>query len=405
MTASITVAEFVRRREAVLKALKGAVGLVLAGEGSAQLHGTWQPDSHFLYLTGIDTEPGAALLLDPQAENPKRRAILFLKPRDPDMEVWDGYRDPINAALRERLGFQTVMRVASLPNLLARAARVRKRLACLHKFATHESAVSPDLAIFRKVSERTLGVALEDQTMLIPALRAIKSPAEIRLMEAAADATAEGFARAVRTIRPGVNEREIHTALEQGFTAGGGTGLAYNPIVGSGLNSTVLHYNRNNATVHPHDLIVIDAGASFHGYACDVTRTYPASGKFESDQRDVYEVVLKAQEAAIRAVRPGVQIFRVDEAAREVIDKAGLLDYYPHGIGHHLGLLVHDADPDAPLAQGMVVTIEPGVYIPDKKLGVRIEDDILVTSKPGGRNLTSMIPKSVRAIEAALKKR
>lgn len=395
----IAVSEFVARRERLLKSLDGAVGLVCAGEQSSSLHGIWQPDSNFYYLTGIREEPGAMLLLDPKSEDPKRRTILFLKPLNPEMEAWDGYRERIDAGLKQRTGFETVMRTYAMPRWLTGIARKRGRLACLHPFSVYDAPVTPDLAAFRKVSERSVGVQIVDRTDLIASMRAIKSKAEVAVMVKAAEATAAGYAAAAAAIRPGANERDVQRALEMGFRDAGGVGTGYNSIVGAGLNSTVLHYNSNSQALRDGDLILIDAAARVGGYTADVTRTYPVSGKFTREQRAVYDVVLRAQEAAIKAVKPGRWMHDVDAAARAVIEKAGYGDAYIHGIGHQLGIDVHDATPDGPLKAGMVVTIEPGVYLPEQKLGVRIEDDILVTSS-GPHNLTSMIPKKAEQVEA-----
>jgi len=167
-----------------------------------------------------------------------------------------------------------------------------------------------------------------------------------------------------------------------------------------------LHYRANAKTIDKGDLICLDSGAKWQGYSADVTRTFPASGAFTKRQREVYEVVLKAQLAAIRAVKPGARNSQIDAAARKVIDDAGFGDYFIHGIGHHLGLDTHDATPlgDQPLKVGAVMTIEPGIYIPSENLGVRIEDDVLVT-RGGCEVLTRAIPKSVADIELAMKQR
>lgn len=395
---AIGLGEYVERRARVLRSLKGAVGVIFAGEGSAPLVGRWRPDSHFLYLTGIDNEPGAAILFDPQAEDPDRRCILFLRPLDPELERWDGYREEISSTLRIRTGFTKVMRSNSFPALLARAARRSKRLACLHPFAAHTGNVSTDLATFRKVAERMVGVSIEDQTQLVPSLRAVKSKNEVSLMRQAALATALGYAAAAKIIRPGVSETDIQHALEDGYRRYGATGPAYNSIVGAGFNGTVLHYTENRSVASEGDLIVIDSGAAFGGYACDVTRTFPVSGHFTPDQRDLYEIVLKAQLAAIKAARPGAQWHDVDRASRRVIEDAGLGDAYIHSVGHQLGMEVHDASPDGHLKAGMVITIEPGVYLPEQRVGVRIEDDILLTPS-GNTVLTAAIPKKVREVE------
>lgn len=385
----------------MLKALKGAAAVVFAGEGAPPLLGRWRPDMHFYYLTGLENEAGAAVLFDPTNESPDRRICLFLRPLNPELERWDGYREPIGSQLKQRTGFKAVFRINVLPMMLTQAARRAKRLACLHRFGVYPAAVSPDLAAYRQVAERVPGVTVEDQTDMLPAMRAIKSPAELRLMRRAIDATAAGYAAAMKVIRPGATEAQIAQALEQTYLAHGGDGLAYNSIVGSGLNGTVLHYMDNRAIANEGDLLVIDSGASHQGYAADVTRTLPAGGRFTHEQRDVYDVVLKSQLAAIKAARPGTKMTDVDAAAREVIDKAGFADAFIHGVGHQLGLEVHDVTPDGPLKPGMVVTIEPGVYLPDRKLGVRIEDDILITAR-GNQNLTAMIPKAVKDIEAAM---
>jgi Xaa-Pro aminopeptidase len=401
LSSGIALSEYIDRRRRVLKALKKSAGIIFAGEGNAPLLGRWKPDRNFLYLTGIDTEPGAAVLFDPTADDERRRIVLFLKPLNIEVERWDGYRQEIGPDLKEKTGFETVMRAGAIAGALTAAGRRGKKFACLHPFATYPAAVSADLAAFQSVGQRVPGVSIEDQTNLLPSLRAVKSAAELKLMQQAIIATAAGYKSILKLIKPGVSERLIADTLEFEYRRHGAETLAYNSIVGAGLNGTVLHYMENNQPVGEHDLIVIDSGAEYGGYAADITRTFPANGKFNSDQRDLYEVVLKSQLAAIKAVRSGVKMSDVDAAAREVIDKAGFGHAFIHGIGHQLGLEVHDVTPTGALKPGMVVTIEPGVYLPDQKMGVRIEDDILVTAS-GNKNLTSAVPKTVKDIEAAM---
>jgi Xaa-Pro aminopeptidase len=398
---NIPPTEYAERRARVLEALNGSAALVFAGDAEHSIAGKWRPDRHFLYLTGIEGEPGACVLFNPASEDPKRKICLFLRPLNPEMERWDGYRETISTKLKAQYGFDSIFRTIALPTFLAAAARRCRKLACLHPFAGHTANVSPDLAVFRKVTERVVGVGIEDRTMLVPEMRAVKSAAELGLMRRAADATAAGYREALRVLRPGVPEGEVQRALERGYFGFGAEAHAYEPIVGSGLNATVLHYKDNTGVCKGGEVLLIDSGAQYRGYACDVTRCFPVSGRFTKEQGDVYELVLKAQSAAIRAAKPGAMMWEVDKAARDVIDAAGYADAYIHGIGHHLGLDVHDAAPDGPLAPGMVITIEPGIYLPDQKLGVRIEDDILIT-KNGNENLTSMIPKSIDAVERAM---
>lgn len=398
---AIPTDEYARRRDAVLAALDGAAAVVFAGDGGAPLKGRWNPDRNFLWLTGIDDEPGAAVVFDPTAEDPKRRVVLLLKPVNPEMDRWDGYRDLIGSPLKERTGFATVQRVGSLPGLLTSAARRAKRLACLHPFSTYPAPVSADLACFRQVAERVPGVAVEDRTQILPSLRAAKSDNEIALMRRAVVATTAGYDAALRMLRPGVTEAQVQDAMEDAYRAAGAREVAYNSIVGAGVNGTVLHYMANRATVREGDLLVIDSGAAFAGYASDVTRTFPADGRFTPKQRRIYEIVLESLDAGIAAARAGVTNGEIDRVCRAVIEKAGYGDAFIHGAGHPLGLDVHEAGPDGPLVPGMVVTIEPGIYLPEAGFGVRIEDDILIRDG-GNENLTGHIPRTVKEIEKAM---
>lgn len=399
--AAIPLDEYQARRQRVLQSLDGAAAIVFAGEGSPPLLGKWRADQHFVYLTGLDTEPGAAVLFDPTNENPKRRISLFLRPLNPEMERWDGYREAISQSLKERTGFESVFRSNTIPTMLTAAARRAKRVACLHAFAVYPNPIGLDLAAFRQIGERVPGLAIEDQTQLLPRMRSVKSPAELALMRRAVDATAAGYEAILRLIRPGLTEADVEIALDQAYRAHGASGVAYNSIVGSGLNATVLHYMDNRQPLAAGDLMVIDSAARFGGYAADVTRTLPVSGKFSAEQREVYETVLRAELAAIAALRPGVTHTEIDAAARDVIERAGFGDAFIHNVGHQLGLDVHDVTPDGPLVEGMVLTIEPGIYLPERRLGVRIEDDVLIT-KDGPVVLSERIPKTVADVEAAM---
>lgn len=402
MDKAIKVTEYQARRKQISAQLKDAVGVVFAGAGAPPLRGEWFPDMNFRYLTGIDNEPGAVVLFDPKNPNPKRRTILFLQPVNPEMDVWDGYRDHISQELRDRYGFDTVMRTNALPRFLSEAARRSKKLACLHPTAAYTQPITPDLEIFQKIAARTPGCSIVDMSDAIINLRLIKSPAEIKQIQSAIKATHNGLNALMGTLKPGVGERDLHNALVSGFAQAGSIRNAFDPIVGSGHNATVLHYKENTGVCNDGELIVVDSGAEINGYASDITRTFPVNGKYTKEQAKLYNIVLKAQEAAIKAVKPGATMAQVDEASRKVIRDAGYGDQYLHGVGHHLGLETHDPSPDVKLKPGMVVTIEPGIYLQDKSIGIRIEDDILVTEK-GNRNLSSMIPKSVAEVEAAIK--
>lgn len=399
LPSTLPVSEYAARRERVLKELNGGVGVVYSGDHAGPSVGRWKPDLNFFYLTGLDTESGAALLFDPSAEDPKKRIVLFLRPLNTEVERWDGYRHPIGAALRTATGFDTIMRSGSLPAVLTAAAKRTRQLACLLPFATYPAPVSADLAVFQQISQRVPGVRIEDKTGVLPNLRAIKSKGEIDLIERAIEATVAGYLAIIPFIKPGNSEMDVVVALENAYRAAGSTGLAYNSIVGSGFNATVLHYNDNNQPMRSGDLMVIDSAAGFGGYTADVTRTFPVSGKFTSEQRDLYDIVLRSELAAIKAAKPGARMIDVDAAARAVIDKAGYGDAFIHSIGHPLGLQVHDVVPDHPLKAGMVITVEPGIYLPEEKTGIRIEDDLLITAK-GNKNLTMAMPKTAADVEA-----
>lgn len=395
---TIAPPEYAARRARVLESLKGAVALVFAGDADPHLDHAYRPHAHFEYLSGVTDEPGAMILFDPSHPQESKRITLLLRPLNPEVEKWDGFRHEIGSALRDRTGFATVVRTTMLARLLLEAARRSKRLACLMPLSAHTAPVSQDLEVFRRSAERIPGCVIEDRTQTIALMRAAKSPAEIACIRHAGEITAAGFEAAMRSMRPGQGEFDVQRVIEQAYRDHGARTLAYRTIAGSGFNATVLHYHANDQPLAEGACIVIDSAARWNGYAADVTRTYPVSGRFTKRQREVYEVVLAAQIAAIKACRPGRTLLDIDAAAREVISKAGLGDAFIHGIGHHLGLETHDVAPDAPLPENAVVTIEPGVYLPAEGLGVRIEDDVVVTSK-GAVVLTPSITKDADEIE------
>ena len=392
---AIPAAEFAARRARVLRALASdgnAIGLVLAGDADPSLSHTWRPNPNFEYLTGITDEAGAILLFDPSNPVQGRRVQLYLRPLNPELERWDGFREPVSSALKQRHGIETIMRTNSFSRFLLDSAKRAKRFACLHPFAAHHAPLSADLAIMRESSTRIPGSTICDLTHLLPSMRSIKSAAEVACIQRAANITALGFAAARNAAKPGQTEFDVQEAAEHAYKSAGARSTAYNTISGTGFNATVLHYHANSKPIGDGELLVLDSGASFGGYAADVTRTFAVSGRFTSRQKLVYDTVLKAQLAAIRACTAGAKMSQVDAAARKVITAAGFADNFIHGIGHHLGLEVHDADPATALEPGMVITIEPGIYIPEESLGVRIEDDILIT-RGAPKNLTAAIPK------------
>jgi Xaa-Pro aminopeptidase len=398
----IPLSEYSGRRECVLGALKDALGVVFAGDMDASIHGEFRAHPHFQYLTGIVDEPGAVLLLDPLNPVEARRAILFLKPLNPELEKWDGFREEISSKLKAKYGVGTIMRTTAFARFLLEATKRAKRFALLHPFAAHTAPVSPDLDVLRKSAERIPGSSFVDHTQLLATMRAAKSRSEVALMQRAADITAKGYDAVLRGLRPGVTEFDVQELAEHGYRSNGARKAAYHTIAGGAFNATVLHYHGNRETLKDGEVILIDSGAEYMGYACDVTRTFPVGGKFTKRQREIYEIVLEAQLAAIDATKAGTTFAAIDKAARDVIAKAGYGDAFFHGCGHHLGLEVHDITPEGAIPENAVITIEPGIYLPNENFGVRIEDDILVTKKAGGVNLTAAIPKTVAEVERAM---
>ena len=398
----IPIKEYASRRSKVLKALKGAAGIVFAGECDGELGTTWRPHSHFEYLTGVTNEPGAMLLFDSTNPVPARREVLFLLSRDPELEQWDGIRKPLGSELQKSMGFKTILRTRALPIVLKDVTSRTNHFATLMPIAGVDGPRSKDMELWNKVCERAPDCDIIDCSTVIPTLRSVKSSAEIQTIQEAVDITARGFSDVMKFVKAGVNEYQVQATLEYRYAMSGGRGSAFPPIVGGGINSTVLHYKENDQQLVDGDLVCIDSGAFHKGYGADISRTVPVSGKFSKRQREIYNIVLKAEEAAIKAVKPGVTLGEIDAIARAIIVKAGYGDYFIHGIGHHLGLETHDmCGPIAPLKKGAVITIEPGIYLPDEALGVRIEDDIVVTAK-GHKNLSKAIPKTVVAIEEAM---
>jgi Xaa-Pro aminopeptidase len=234
-------------------------------------------------------------------------------------------------------------------------------------------------------------------------MRSVKEPRELERMQQAIESTIAAHHAAAKAIAPGVEENWVESVIMTEYKKRGSVRPAFPSIVGSGANSTILHYPDHDETIADGTLVVVDIGADYGRYAADVTRTYPANGKFTKRQREVYEIVLSAQQGCIDMLRPGVYLEDLQQKAEEILGQAGFADYFIHGIGHYVGLDVHDAGLRyQPLEEGMVITIEPGVYIPEESLGVRIEDELLVTAD-GAELLTADLPRSVPEIEAMMR--
>src|SRR5712692_9630462 len=414
---------YVERRAKLRGQLDGPVVLFgYTGKEDASPSYVFNQEENFYYLTGHN-EPGAALLLVPEAPNGKTNGktnektwdapaeILFLEPRDPARERWNGPRTgPADPDVTQKTGFAAVEPMPKLRGALEKVTQVFANLYTL--LPGKEDIGYPHARIWTNWLDQAVPHAhLAEVAARIGALRQIKSLGEIELLTRAIELSVDAHLAAMQMMRPGLYEYQVAAKIEYVHLYGGCEGEAYAPIVGAGLNSTVLHYDTLQNQIRDADVVVLDVGGQYSGYAADITRTLPANGKFTPRQREIYEIVLGAQNAAIAALKPGMTLARkgpnsLAQIAYDYInshgkDKEGrsLGPYFIHGLGHHIGLDVHDAgDPSRPLEPGMVLTIEPGIYIPEENLGVRIEDDFLVT-EAGYKMLSEKLPRSVEEIE------
>ena len=394
------------RRRKLMERMKSGVALVY-GPPSVDRGATAAPidrqGSDFHYLTGIVDEGGAALLLAPGERT--YREFLFLPNVDPESDRWEGTRLLLGGELRRRTGFEKVNRIGALGPLLAQIAARSGELRYIGPLASPDAAVPRELELYGRVAARVPGTRILNNHGLVHAMRLVKEPRELELMRRAIAATDRGMRAAMRAARPGMKEYELKAIIESEFRAAGARGLAFPSIVGVARNSAVLHYMGGDNEIRSGDLILADIGAEFDHYAADITRTFPVDGRFTPEQRRIYETVLAAQDAAARRVRAGAVCEDLTRAATDVIEAAGHRDDFWHGLGHFVGLDVHDVgDTAQPLPAGAVLTIEPGIYLPQRDFGVRIEDEYLVTAS-GSEHLSRAIPRAIAEIEAVMASR
>jgi Xaa-Pro aminopeptidase len=428
---------FAMRRAAVLDAIgaKGedAVAVLPAAPvypRNNDVDHDYRQDSDLYYLTGF-VEPDSVLVLSARG----RKTTLFVRTRDPEREIWDGPRAGVEGA-KATFGADEAFPIKDLdeglPKLFENVSRVYYRLGRNRTFDdTLLRAIDKTRGRFR--SGVFWPTEVIDPAEVVHEMRMFKATSDLDAMKNAVAITGEAHMRAMRTAKPGMHEYEVEALLLETFRRRGSERPAYGSIVGSGSNATVLHYRANNRKIGDHDLLLIDAGCEYDYFASDVTRTFPVSGKFTKEQQAIYELVLEAQDAGIAASRPGATLEEVhNQSVRiltaglvrlgllsgsvdEIIEKEGYKPFYMHRTSHWLGMDVHDVGAyfvggkPRPLEPGMVLTVEPGIYIaPDydkvapewRGIGVRIEDDILVTDG-APTNLTGSIPKSVADVERA----
>jgi Xaa-Pro aminopeptidase len=385
--------DFKNRRLALLDSLVDGVAIIYSSGYSGDAG--YRSDSRFWYLTGLDDE-GAILVLAPEGVD---REILLLPPRDIEAERWTGERPALSESLKATLGFDQIKRTGALDGIIFNQMKKTPKLHLISKLARPSQDVPDDYQYYKKVSERIPGVSIENSTRFLENMRMIKSDSEIKAIEKAIEVTHNGISDLLRALKPGILEFQLDGILEESFKKQGAQHMAFSPIIGGGAETTILHYEKRNNPIKSGQLLLIDVGAKWEHYSADISRTLPVDGKFTEEQKNIYNIVLKAHIAAISAIKPGVTIREIDDVARDVIRKAGYADDFIHSTSHHLGLDTHDAaNYWTPLKPGMVITVEPGIYLPESEIGIRIEDDVLVTEK-GNRVLSDQIPREIDDVE------
>jgi Xaa-Pro aminopeptidase len=376
----------------------------------------FEQEENFYYLTGHNEEGAGLVILPSQSPGHDAsngpREFLYLPVKNPLKEKWNGVRmSPTDPGIEARTGFAAVK---SFAEMRAEVENLAKSFSSFYTILPYEKELGGyphEKEVVEWLQQSVPQIRLKDIRAQITAMRQIKSPGEIAFLQRAIDLSLDSHLEAMRMMRPGLYEYQVGAKMVEVHQMGGSEAEGYAPIVGAGPNSTALHYDRLSRKIEDGDIVVMDVGAQYSGYSADITRTIPANGKFTPRQLEIYNIVLGAQNAALAALKPGMDLCRkgdksVDKISRDYINSHGkdlhgksLGQYYIHGLGHHIGLNVHDpGEYCRPLEPGMVVTMEPGIYIPEENLGVRIEDDVLIT-EAGYRLLSERLPRDPAQIE------
>lgn len=435
-----TPTNYPQRRHELMTRLEGAVAIIPTHPHRTRSYDTeypYRPDSNFKYLTGCK-EADAILILAPH--HPEYQEILFVHPKDPVAEMWMGERLGPEKA-REIFEVDACFSIEEFEQKLPEFLEGHTKVAI--DYQNHKDHFTKVLAAMEKLSHQKKKkvhkpVDIKLINPIIGQMRLVKDESELAFMKAALEITTKAHKAAMAFSAPSVSEREVHALLKYIFQKEGAQGEAYESIVASGDHANTLHYIKNDSPLNDGDLLLIDAGSEFNVYASDITRTFPVNGKFTAAQKEVYEIVLDAQKTAFTYARPGCTLAQMHEATcrslSEGLIKLGVFkdktldevmkdqlyrEFYPHGTGHWLGLDVHDTCPyldedlsEIEFAPGMVFTVEPGLYFKKdhphlparlKGIGIRIEDDLVITDK-GFENMSSAIPKEVSEIEESCAK-
>ena len=391
---------------------------------SADGHLPFKQHSDILYLSGADQEE-SILVLFPDAHKESLREVLFLKETNDLIAVWEGAKYTKDRAF-DISGIKTVFWLSEFERVFNEMAINAERIylnSNEHLRAHVETELRQD-RMNKWIKEHYHAHEFERSQPILHRVRGTKTESELEVMRKAAEITTKGYKRILKYMKPGVWEHELEAEFMHEFLMNRSRGFAYTPIIAAGNNANVLHYIENNDQCNDGDLVLFDVGAEYGNYTCDVTRCFPVNGKFSARQAAVYNAVLRVHEGAISMLRPGIMLddyhkkvgnlmtnelltlglITSDDVAQEDPAWPAYKKYFMHGTSHYLGLDVHDYGLwTIPVEEGMVFTVEPGIYIPEEGLGIRIEDDIVVT-KEGHENLTREIPKTVEEIEAFMAK-
>jgi len=386
-------------------------------EESSQAYVFTQEDN-FYYLTGHNEEEAGLIVLpvlkDRQSHDAwdSPREILFLPAKNPQKEKWNGVRlSPTDPDISARTGFASVQPFAEMRAYVEKLAKLYPNFSTILPYEKENGGYPHEKAVVDWLQLAVPQTKLKDIRGAVQAMRAVKSPGELAFLKKAIDLSLDAHFEAMKMMRPGLYEYQVAAKMVEVHAMGGSEAEGYAPIVGAGPNSTALHYDKLDRKIADGDIVVLDVGAQFSGYSADITRTLPANGKFTPRQREIYDVVFGAQSAVFAALKPGMNFCKSGDnslykISYDYINSHGkdlhgkrLGQYYIHGLGHHIGLNVHDPGESCkPLAPGMVVTVEPGIYIPEENLGVRIEDDVLIT-ETGFDLLSRRLPRDPAEIE------
>jgi Xaa-Pro aminopeptidase len=421
------------RRKTFMEKIAGGVAIFPSALQAMRTHSTeyrYRQDANFYYLTGFE-EPEAVCVIAP--DHPEHQYVLFVRPRTPEQEVWTGKRAGVEGA-KERFGADEAYPIEEFDEKISEYIGTSERL--YYGFGADDVFNQKIIELLKgyrrhRLREGTGPTTLIDPTDLLAGMRLVKDETELGRIRKAVDISVEAHMAAMQTVRPGIYEYELESLIDSIYRKNGGTGPAFLTIVAKGANATTLHYTTNDCQIEDGDLVLIDAGCEYQYYCGDITRTFPANGKFTDPQRAIYQSVLDVQCEIIESIRPGVSIGDPAQKAVEMLTEAmlalGLLvgekekiieeqeyrKFYMHSVGHMLGVEVHDVaktrdgEEHKTFQPGMVMTVEPGLYIdPDSEnippeysgIGVRIEDNILVTES-GCEVLTAAVPKTIDEIE------